>query len=355
MNYVEKNDSSSLDHEQWFHTLATHYVESQIYFHLNQCGVFQHLNRNGTHIGSIAGDLGLSEYILGVLLEYVSNVGELITKTGNDSYAMTAFGSSVLNRYGRRTGGQYQYNIFDVRVGSWGPVWENLGNLLGQKMIYGKDIHRRGDLASEGVYKIAAPLAPVIEKAAREIGAKAIVEIGPTSGVLGEIARHDPSIRCIGIDIKQESLDDARERAEVDGVSDVIWLKGDLFRAQEWLDKLPCDGPVLFFSFHIHEFLARGTDDVVEALRTITSWPKTGGVLAVEQPKIEDHKRESTHPVQWLYSQSHVLTHHVIKNGQIFTSDQWRDLLLVGGCSRVEQSPSPCFGFKAFMGHIDRG
>jgi hypothetical protein len=355
MNCIAKSEVSSSPEEQWFHKLASHYVEAQIYFHLNQCGVFQRLSCGAASAGTIAASLDLSEQVLGVLLDYVSSTGDIIAKAPGGAYDLTPFGASVLKRYGRLIGGeQYKHNIFDVRIGSWGPVWENLGGMLTKKMAYGKDVRRNGDFASEGVYIIAAPLAPAVEQAVQAIGAKAVAEIGPTSGVLAQIAKRHPEIRCIGADIKPKSLEEGRQRAEAEGVTSILWLERDLFRVHEWIDDLPCDGPVLFFSFHTHEFLARGTDKVTAALRTITAWPKTGAVLAVEQPRLTDEERESAGPVKWGYSQSHVLIHHLIENGQILTSDEWSGLLLAGGCTRVETSASPCFGFKAFMGHTAR-
>jgi hypothetical protein len=342
------------DPETWFHTLATHFVEAQIYFHLNQCGVMHHLRGGGATSAEIAARLKLDERILGILLDYAASVGELVTRASDGRYVVTAFGEKVLGRYGKTNGERTTYNLFDVRIGAWGPLWTNLGPLLDRSVVYGKDVRRAGEFAADGLFKLAAPLAPAIERAAARAGATTVVEIGPTSGILAQLAERRPERRYVGVDVKEESLRDAAALAAERGVHDIRWLHGDLFEPDAWLRELPTDGPALFFSCHCHEFLAAGTEHVVRALRRLTRWAPTAAFVALEQPRLEPWRRDDVSLTEWLYAHSNVLIHHLIKNAKILSGEEWRALLLDGGCASVSFEETAGFGFTAYVGTVAR-
>jgi hypothetical protein len=340
------------DPETWFHTLATHFVEAQIYFHLNQCRVMHHLRGEGAHSAEIAERLGLDARILDILLEYAANVGDVVARSGDGRYAVTAFGEKVLVRYGKTNGDRTTYNLFDVRIGAWGPLWTNLGALLDRSVTYGEGLRREGAFAADGLFKLAAPLAPAIERVVSRIGASAVVEIGPTSGILAQLAERSPQRWYAGVDVKEESLHGAAALAAERGVHDIRWLRGDLFEPGAWLAQLPANGPALFFSCHFHEFLAAGSERVVRALREVTRWPDAAAVVALEQPRLEPSRRDDVSVTAWLYAHSNVLIHHLIKNAKILTGDEWRALLLEGGCTSVAPEETAGFGFTAYVGTV---
>ncbi len=338
------------DPEEWFHRIATYYVEAQIYFHLNQCGVFQRL-KEGATVAEIAAGNGLNEHVLKSLLEYAADVGEIITSDTGRRFSLTPFGQAVVNRYGKCHGNHVIYNMFDVRVGAWGPVWTNLGDLLRNTKAYGVDVHRAGDFAAEGLYKLAGPLAATVGRTADKLGATTVVEIGPTSGILAQLASKSGDRRLyVGIDVKQESLDWAQQLAKEQGVESIEWCRGDLFAPGDWLRGLPREGRVLYFSCHFHEFLASGMPAVEQSLLELTADENTAGLMALEQPRPQPDMRSSTSATQWLYGHSNVLIHHLIKNARILASREWQDLLRNGGCSKVWMEPTETFGFSAFIG-----
>jgi hypothetical protein len=338
------------DPEIWFHTLATHFVEAQIYFHLNQLDVFPHLREGGAHSADVAERLRLDARILDILLDYVAHIGQIVTREPGGRYQITPFGERVLTRYGKTNGDQVSYNLFDVRIGAWGPLWTNLRGLLDQSIIYGKDLHRIGDYAADGLFKLAAPLAPAVERVAARIGASIVVEIGPTSGILAQLAETTPSRSYIGVDIKERSLRDAEALSIARGVRQIRWLHGDLFEPDAWLGELPAGAPALFFSCHYHEFLARGRDRVVRVMQRLMGARPSTSMVVLEQPRLDESQRGEVSLTQWLYAHSNVLIHHLIKNAQILTRDEWRQLLLEGGCGSVSLEQTAGFGFTAFVG-----
>jgi hypothetical protein len=342
--------SSYKDPEEWFHRVATHYVEAQIYFHLNQCGVFQRL-QSGSNLHDIAIDLELSEHVLKSLLEYVADVGEIVRERSAGEFCLTDFGQEVARRYSRSIGSRVTYNMFDVRVGAWGPVWTHLGALLRQTKRYGIDVHREGDYAADGLFKLAGPLATTVNEIADRLGATVVVEVGPTSGILAQLASN-PHVkrRYVGVDVKQEGLDWARRLALEQGINSIFWMRGDVFEPADWLDNVTSEGRVLYFSCHFHEFLSNGVAALEDSIRQITDRTHTAGILALEQPRPEPERRGEDTPTQWLYGHSNVLIHHLIKNARILYAKEWKELLKRGGCSDIWVEKTKTFGFSAIVG-----
>lgn len=343
------------DPEEWFHRLATHYVEAQIYFHLNQCGVFQKL-RDGARASDLAVTLDLDERILRSLLDYAADVGEMIRAEPDDVFTLTPFGQKVADRYSKVNGDRTTYNMFDVRVGAWGPVWFNLGEMLRKTKVYGEDVHRAGEFAADGLFKLAAPLAEAAGRAADQLGATAVVELGPTSGILAQLASAPggDKRRYAGVDISQESLEQADRLARERGVDSISWHHGDAFAPAGWMEALDREERVMYFSCHFHEFLAHGPDVVEQGLRRLTAAPNTAGILVLEQPRMEPELRGSTSSTRWLYAQSNVLIHHLIKNARILYGSEWQELLRKGGCGEVRVEDTKGFGFNAYIGATSR-
>ncbi|MDG4763209.1 class I SAM-dependent methyltransferase [Solwaraspora sp. WMMD406] len=341
----------SADPQAWFHQLATHYVEAQIYFHLNQCGVFQRLRAGGT-AGELAEALDLDERVLGSLLDYAASVGEIIHVDSDGVFTLTPFGQAVTDRYSKVNGDRTSYNMFDVRVGAWGPVWVGLGDMLRKSKVYGVDLHRAGEYAADGLFKLAAPLADAVHRAADRLAATAVVELGPTSGILAQLAGAPggDTRRYVGVDINPQSLEHAGRLAAERGVNSIAWYHGDAFEPAGWAAALAEERRVLYFSCHFHEFLAHGEDVVERGLRELTAAPNTAGVLILEQPRMEPELRETTSSTRWLYAQSNVLIHHLIKNARILYGSQWQQLLHQGGCDDVTVEQTNGFGFTAYLG-----
>jgi SAM-dependent methyltransferase len=339
------------DPEEWFHRLATHYVEAQIYFHLNQCGVFQKL-RDGATASELAVTLDLDERILHSLLDYAADIGEIIRADANGVFCLTPFGQTVVERYSKVNGDRTTYNMFDVRVGAWGPVWVNLGEMLRKTKVYGVDVHRAGEFAADGLFMLAAPLAEAVERAADRLDATAVVELGPTSGILAQLASAPggDKRRYAGVDISPESLEYASRLARERGVNSISWHHGDAFEPAGWMKALARERRVMYFSCHFHEFLSHGPAVIERALRELTAAPNTAGILTLEQPRMEPELRESTSSTRWLYAQSNVLIHHLIKNARILYGSEWQELLRMSGCGEVWVEDTKGFGFSAYVG-----
>jgi len=335
------------DPELWFHRRAAHYVEAQLLYHLNSCGFFAHLEKEGpSSVEELATKLSLDPKALGAVLEFIAGVDSILCRSESGAYALTLQGRAVLERYSRRSKDGTQFNIFDVRVGAYGPVWQGLGDMLRGEVQYGDGLHRAGEVAAEGVYKVGAKMAPGLVRLLEELKPQFEVELGVTTGLLEAMALHLPARHRIGLDRSATALKEAGRRAVASGATEIAWMNADLFNVSDWADRLPCEGVGVFFSVHFHEFMAQGEEAVQGLLRDMGSRFPGAYVVALEQAA-ENESGDSE--AVCLYAQSNRLIHHLIGNGRILSQAEWVALFEGSGC-KVERVESLNYlGYKAYV------
>jgi hypothetical protein len=335
--------------EVWFHRLGTQYVLAQILFHLNQCGVFNDMTEKGPSTSEdVARRLKLDPKILECLLDYVLNVDELLTKDQQNRYAFTDFGLAVLRRYERVDNGQRQFNFLDVRIGGYGIVWSSISEMLTGRARYGHEVKRDGRFAEDGLYKSAVGFVPAIKSVLKNINPDAVVEWGVNSGILERLVDTQPKAKFYGLDRSQRAIDKAADRMPAEAKRQVQWIKADLFEPDIWVRELGGARTPLFFSVHFHEIMAEGEERVRDLIRKMVKLFPGASVLALEQPRLPDHERETLPENLWLYSHSNILIHHLIGNGRILSGDEWIKLFLSSGCQLLACEPTGYLGYVAY-------
>jgi hypothetical protein len=332
-----------LDPETWFHERASHYVEAQVLYHLNACGVFSALAEGCATTGALAERLDLTEVVLETLLCFVEGVDMLLVRGPSGEWGLTEFGRSVLDRYGRMDAEGLHLNLFDVRVGAYGPVWEACGALLRGERTYGADLARKGDAAAEGVYKVGARMGPALARWMESQQLDGVVEWGVTTGLLAGL----PVPARVGVDRNAGALQAAASRAVADGQADIDWVEADLFSPSSWIGRTPA-GRSAHFSVHFHELLAHGEEAVITLLQTLGEAQPGNLVVALEQPRLDLSARDTTPRSEWLYACSNVLIHHLIGNGRILDRAEWTDLFRRGGCTPVRGESMGYLGYELF-------
>ena len=337
--------------EAWFHRRATYYVEAQVLFHLNQVGIFSALESGGSFTAAqLAAGLDLDEHLVDVLLDYVFEVDQVLSRDASGRYALSAFGKQVVQRFSSSEPQlPARINFFDVRVGGYGPVWANLGRMLQGTARYGQDFQRDGRYAEAGVRKLSTRFWPALQHELTTLPIGQVLEIGLTTGLLERVGVEQPRLGLYGVDRSSAALAQARARAVGMGVERIQWLQGSLFDLETWSLPIHTDPPGLIFSLHFHEFLAAGEAQVVAWLRELRHRFPGWYVLALEQPRLPHADRESLPDHQWLYAQSNVLIHHLIGNGRILSREQWIDLGQRAGCKLVRDRACDYLGYRAFV------
>ena len=334
--------------ELWFHRRATQYVETQILFHLNQCGVFSALAGGGAQTAmELAQRHQLEPRVLATLLDYVFEVDQLLERDAQDRYSLSPFGQQVVRRFSSQV--DERLNLFDVRVGGYGPVWANLGRLLTGAAVYGADFRRDGRYAEGGVRKLAMQFWPALDALIRQLGIERVVEVGLTTGLIERVGAEQPQLALYGLDRSAESLASAAARAASLGVRHIHFLQADLFQTAQWEPTLAAGGPGLIFSLHFHEFLAAGEAPLVAWLQAMQRLRPHWYVVALEQPRLAHAARDTLPEHQWLYAQSNVLIHHLIGNGKILTAEEWRALGEKAGCAETSERACEYLGYRAFV------
>ena len=302
---------------------------------------------------AIASSLGLRAEILDTLLAYVSGVDTILTE-GPEGYALSDFGRAVVQRYGKTGAQGTQVNLFDVRTGAYGPVWANLSGLLTGQEVYGETLHREGRYAERGLYTSAKGMAPALLKALPR-GPVPVVELGVETGLLECLGKARPEIQLFGLDRNSEALQKCGALAAREGVEGIQWLHADLFDVEAWEAKLPRDVPGVFYTIHLHEFMAAGEEAVSKLIQKLIQNFKGWRFVAIEQPRLEKEARDLIPASRWLYSQSNILIHHLIKNGRILSRGEWMGIFRDGGAHEISVTETGYLDYLAYVVRLSGG
>jgi len=334
--------------EQWFHSRATHYVTTQIFYALAQTGVIQYVADHGpTDLAALAKQTDVKQEVLRSLVEYVAAVDPLLSLTPSNQVLLTEFGEAVVARYGRREGGLLSLNLFDVRVGSYGPVWDALPELLRGDAAYGVDIKRQGAVSARALRTICERMTPALLGLVRETQPAFVLEVGVTTGLLESIATRHPEGSYYGLDRSPDALADAATTWPNSSADAIRWVEGDFFQPSSWTEGLSPQ-PGLLFSIHFHELLSAGRERLIAALRQLGAQLRGTTLVALEQP----HPGAATgtgDDVLHRYAHSNVLIHHLIGNGRILSTEDWLQLFREAECAVVDDRPIDYLGYRAFV------
>ena len=336
--------------EEWFHERATHYVEAQILFHLNEAGLFDQLDRDGpATVGVLSEALDLDPEVLACCLDYVHGVDQLFDRDEEGRYGLSEFGRKVLTRYSRDDVDRRNFNFFDVRVGAYGPVWAGLGRMLSGDVHYGETLRRAGSYAAQGVYKVAAQLAPAVRAAVEELGIAGLIEVGVPTGLLARLLPSAPGLQGVGLDRDGSALREAKERAAQLGVNGIEWVHGDFFRPDDWVGRVPDVEPQALASIHFHEFVADGGEKLKALIGGLRERLPGLYLVVVEQDRLPPSAEDDVSRTVWLYSHSNVLIHHLIKNARILSRDEWVSLFTDAGCRVERVQPLHYLGYHLYV------
>src|SRR5437762_383154 len=282
--------------ESWFHRRATLYVEAQILFHLNEAGVWNLLRQGGAHTApQIADSLHLDAGATDALLDYVFQVDDILDRDHQDQYSLSEFGRNVVDRYSdqKTDGGQQSINMFDVRVGAYGPVWQNLGRMLTGDGRYGEHFHRNGRYAENGVFKLAMHFWNSLIEQIDTVGAGSIVEVGVTSGLLEKLSERYPGHALYGLDRSQPLIERNASSAMAKKLDNIRWIHSDYFDPDNWSQAVDATRPGMIYSLHFHELMAAGEERFVDVLRRLRTLLPNWVVVAFEQPRLPHGDRGS--------------------------------------------------------------
>lgn len=343
MAVEEKFDSP----EHWYHTLGTHYICAQAYFHLNRVGVLELLLQRPRSAAELAQQLNLDQRILSTVLEYVAMVDVLIATDGQQ-FSISEFGRAIIRRYSREERGALRLNMFDVRVGGFGVVWSHLAELMTTQLVYGQDLHRNNAFVESGLYKLAAKLVDPILAILDQTGTQQVIELGANTGIADKILELRPELEVLIVDRNSANLEDAKKRIAEKGLTArARFALTDIFHTDNWLPQaVDAQARPLLFSVHFHEFIKAGVPQLVALFQRIrTTWPHAE-VAILEQPRNQPGDRPQLSQTQWLYSHANVLLHHIVASGRILFNEEWVQMLAQAQLRLAGRTPTNYLGFE---------
>lgn len=335
-----------VDPTHWFHDISTKYVLAQIYFSLNQVGVVSLLARQTQSGKQLADSLFLDEHTLVTLLDYARGVDVVFEKNDDGKYALTYNGSKIVRRFSDPANTE-SVNMFDVRVGCYGPVWAGLESMLSGAASYGDGIERNGKYAEKGVGKLSRHFWPVLERVLGEQSPELMVEVGLYSGLMALAHDQHKTMAIAGLDRKPQSLEEAAKLTGGFG-EPVKLVQADFNDFDRWVMQFPADKKVQLVSLHFHEVLANGYDRLKHTMARISSERPKWSVLIFEKPlPSEDDVDKAS--VGAMYAHSNVLIHHLVGNGVILSDERWLELGEEAGFAHTSRLGCDYLGYNGYL------
>ncbi len=329
---------------------------AQALHHLNRVGVIGSLECDGAQSPrELAERLALDPHVVSCVLDYVERVDPLLERDAAGRYALGAFGRSVVERFGRRDGDGLSLNLFDVRVGAYGPVWSALDAMMTGERPYGPGVQRDGDHAAVGVYKVAGRVVPLLGPLLVEAGVQQVVEVGVPTGIVPALLAGHPGLRGVGLDRDASALPAAAAKARAHGVEGITWVHGDLFEPAGWLHEVDATARTALASIHFHELVADGGERLRRLVGVLSERLPGALLVAFEQPRLPHAAEPETDPVLWSYAASNVLIHHLIKNARILDLAGWKGLLEGTGAVLERTGPLGFLGYHLFVWRLPGG
>jgi len=313
-------------------------------------GVLEWLDQNTSGTSKdIAAALNLNQAVLDSLMSYVVGIDTILAHDDQRGFYFTTFGETVIARFSRPGPDGREINMFDVRAGGYGPVWNNLDGLLSGELTYGVDIKRAGDRAAQGLYKAGASIAPGLIETIGNTPTKQVVELGVISGLLGRLQAAFSQRSFVGVDRKEQELRRAQEQLPDPSARDIRWQCADIFEVSTWVDSLDRDQPGLIFSVHFHEFMAQGEAAMRHLIKELRASLPGWKLLVVEQPQPSPEDAQNQRVSDQMYGHANVLIHHLIGNGRILSGDGWIKLFEDEGCTLEAKYDANFLGYFHFL------
>jgi hypothetical protein len=335
----------------WFHRVATHYVVAQVVHHLNELGVLAELaKREAATAEELATAVGLRPEPLRTVLEFLAGVDPLVRHDEDDRFVLSTFGHDVLRRFARTSeDGRREYNLFDLRVGAYGPIWTNL-----DRVLRGDDagVVRHGRHAAQAAYKLAPHFEPLLREMVRSAGARSLVELGCSTGLLELIGETEEGLVLYGVDVAEDALRIARARSSARGIAGARFLRADVFEPETWTSGIEPERPGLLFTIHVHEFLARGVDDWMTLMRALNERLPGWRMVVFEQPRLTKAEADEAPEDLRLFNEANILIHHIANKGRILTTEALKSLFERAGCTVESTRDVGYLGFLAFTVHF---
>jgi SAM-dependent methyltransferase len=221
---------------------------------------------------------GLDDRMGAGFLRYLVTSGVLDEWQGG--YRLSHKGKLLTNDVARARLGFY--------LEAYGPVTRAMTDLLTGKAKYGVDVSRADSALSRHTGTVTtSAYTEIVLAAMRDRSVTRLLDLGCGGGaLLVTLCQEHPGLTGVGIDIAQEAIDAARQRAEASGVADrVEFAVADAFEPDTWPDA--CRGADMICGVGVlHERFRDGEQAVVDILDRYAMTLSAGRTLLIGEPEL---------------------------------------------------------------------
>lgn len=290
-------------------------------------GVFEEMGDGTRGAGELAGELGLDDETMDLLLR-------VLTCSGYLSYESNRYGLTEVSRLSFLSASRF-------RLSSWVELnrihWEAVAGLeKSLKTGEGVDLHeqlvsdRDWRVYQEAMLETARPAADWVAShvPVRE-GAESMLDIGGSHGLYSAmICRRNPPL-CAEIVELPEAIEHAQELARQEGIDDVVRYRlGDAMALE--LGSQVYDA--IFLGNILHHFTEDQSRRLLSAVRSAL---KPGGTAAIWDLRIADANSSPD-----LVGDGFALLFRITSSSRCHTTEQYSDWMRAAGMSDIEVTPT---------------
>lgn len=249
--------------------LLTGFVGSQVVRALDGLGIWAAFEsaltqRRRLTAADLAVETGCDENRLVALLQACELLGYL--RSADERLELTQAGCELIEVLG----------YFTVAVAGFGAVFRDVAPLARGQKRFGVDTKQDMVATAVGCAQNRRFQQPILERVLSDLSFDSVLDLGCGDGHrLLHLARHNPTLRAVGVDISLETCDLARRNIAAAGLTDRITVEhGDVRAMLDGRQRTPVDADLVMSFFLFHHFFAdayvRG-----EALPLLDAFPGT--------------------------------------------------------------------------------
>lgn len=306
-------------------------ILSNVLLALSEGNFYQYISQNKCFNTKVAAEeLDYNPIVFNALIDYL--VGRSLLKKDGDEIIITKTGEIFFNAYTR--------GVCNVYLGGYKSILYNLAPLLLKKISLNDSIlNRSAPHAATGTSQLTCVFTiPEVLRAIDAKNCRCVLDLGCGTGdFLIQLARLNPQLEGVGLDMSHGAIEMAKERAIGFSLDQRLQYfeaevgKNDLSVPKEILDKVD----IVTSMYMLHEFGRDGDEAIVKVLSSLKRQLKGKLLLLLEVDAFtpEDSLQDDADHYGRL---DYMLIHVLSRQGLPKKPEQWHRVFLRADCKIIE-------------------
>jgi SAM-dependent methyltransferase len=244
-------------------------------------------------------------------------------------------------------------SLIGYYVEAYGPVLNRMSGQLGGTEKYGVEVNRNAEALGRRCEVLFRSFGTkLVTDLVAERGAHTVVDLGcGTGGLLLDLCGQNPELKGLGLDIANDAIVFAQQRALLSGVGDRLsFIVADAFQPESW-PAAAANADFYVMVGALHEHFRDGDDAVVALLNRyadlLTDPAEAGKTLLLAEPELHRDTADA----------EFYLIHALTAQGMPRRRENWLEVIDAAGlkCRRVFSVPNTAFRFAYYELQAGRG